>query len=78
MFSSWIVCGIASFMLSNLVWEKSLIELFFSYFTANNGLDFRKAPMGSNIFMSDNAAPVGKAHALANVVIERLRQQHLK
>ena len=40
--SSWIVCHIASLMLSNFVWGKSPIKLCFSCFTANNSRDFQK------------------------------------
>ena len=46
----WFAIDIASLTLSNFVLVKSLIEIRFSYFTANNFVDLREAALtrGSN------------------------------
>ena len=71
MLLSWIAYDIGSLMMSHFVSSKSLIELCFPCFTANNWLDFREAAftMGSNMLMPDKAKPIGKAQSLENARI---------
>ena len=74
MFSSWIACNIVSLMLSNFVWTKNLTKLCFSYFTANNWLNFRETAFTkcSNMLMPDKATPIDQSQPLRNVEIEAL------
>ena len=74
MLSSWIACDIASLILSNFAWTKTLIELCFSCFTAINLLGFCKAAFsrGSDMLVQDKATPIVKAQLLVHAEIERL------
>ena len=74
MLSSWIACDIASLILSNFAWTKTLIELCFSCFTAINWVGFCKAVFsrGSDMLVPDKATPIVKTQFLVNEKIGRL------